>query len=901
MNEHEQELATDSAVNAVGPAYAETFLASSKGAPTEKVFAPTALADSRAGALERLRAVFKGIPGADDALSAIQIVEPKNRDVTPVVSEVVNRLMTLPVIEKMVHGNRQQVESCVGHAMNGGIRSVGGTTLNMAVLADPPNKRFGLLTPIGSGAFGYVADVALADDLLPTKEAQSRDDEATPPDPYGDPRYALKMLIDTGVDEKLFQRFWSERTTLGAIKGGAPQVYADGISNGRPYFIMRNISGMDFRTVLLSVHSALQTGSGTKDRDSKEESGPSSSVLSERDVLPVSALEDKREHVDRSEGNGAPVLWPSQWMHLSLASICQTMHEIHYPEGAKEVVTDDARLSQLTSSDETADFEKHPVGVVHRDLKPENIRVDEEGRVWILDFGLVRSMGDGERDGLTMTGQVMGTPHYMAPEYIQDSKRNTSTKTDVYALGCMAFQMLTGIRPFEYTQKIVQVLEDHRTRYPNFDLIRNRKARSLVQRMMHKDPTRRPELGNAAEEFLEIFSEGVSEDQREKYRNFLTLAHVDRKLPVPSELQSFNSDEDEENPSSHRNISFTNSMLGLGGDEPVEHESTMPEVYVIGRSGNPVKLTRSVRLQRWLKRNPMITGTVTAAGILIILGAGYAALASRLPWNKKQTAGETELVTDGGQQNVIRISEPEFRSILREVAPDEVAEILDIEHDETGAISKMDLLGMAIDGNDIYQFAGHTSTPEAENTPPDCRFGLCYLNEEDLARLLGVAVDRLPDDLKLKNIAAMENADGSDRKEQVSGSYAAIYEIGGNQYVVVQGVGVLTRKGGEVHIYSSLQEVLAAQSATSATVHRFDTVQDALTEGYKESGAIADFPVRMEPVNSADDFRYMPTSTMPTEMWAQNTVRIHKQGVLRALGIAQVPQRSNTPREGSQR
>ncbi|PIQ75942.1 hypothetical protein COU78_03175 [Candidatus Peregrinibacteria bacterium CG10_big_fil_rev_8_21_14_0_10_49_24] len=897
MNEQGQDLASQNAhpADPAGAEMAETYLTSQRQTPTEKVAsASRAHMQTSEAALERLRAVFKGVPGADDALSSLEIRESDSDDTDPVINEVVNRLMTLPVIEKIVHGNRAQVERTVGHAMNGGMRSVGGTTLNMSVLSDPPNERFGLLTPIGSGAFGYVADVALAEDLIPEDED----------DPYGHPSYAVKMLIDTGVDQKIFERFWSERTTLGAIRGGAPQVYADGMSNGRPYFIMRNIRGMNFREVLTSINSALQHDAGTKHFVPKSER----EIVGTLPALGVAEDEVVQEQEQKAvqeplanEAQNQPVLWPSQWMHLSLASICQTMSEIHYPKGATEVVTDDARLSQLTASDETADFKKRPVGVVHRDLKPENVSVDEEGRVWILDFGLVRSMGEGERDGLTMTGQVMGTPHYMAPEYINDSKRNTSTKTDVYALGCMAFQMLTGIRPFEYTQKIIQVLEDQKNRYPNFDLIRNRKARSLIQRMLDKNPARRPELAEAAAEFHRIFLEGVTDEQAEQYKDFLTLAHHERKLPVPLQLKSFGDVTAAKDPSSQKGISFTRSVLELGGEEPMEHDPAMPEVYVVGRGGRPVRLTPSVRLQRWLKKNPAVTGTLAAAGALILLASGYMAIASKLPWNKRQqSSGNTELVDAGSQQNVVRITEPEFRSILREVAPNEVAELLDIEHDESGAISKIDLLGMAIDGENIYQFAGHTAPEQAENSPPDCRFGLCYLSEEDLAKLLGVSVEQLPDDLKLKNVAAMQNADGTERKTQVSGSYAAIYEIGGNQYAVVQGVGVLTRRGGEVHIYSSLQQVIASQEGKGATVHGHETVQDALTEGYKAASAIADFPARMEPLSNVDNFKYMPTSTMPTEMWAQNTLRTHKRGVQRALGIAQ-NQRGAPARAGSQR
>jgi serine/threonine protein kinase len=867
---------------------------------TDKVSIQHVAVQTRRTALERMRTVFGELPGVQEALTNVTIEEPESLDTAPVVSEVINRLMTLPSIAKMVGENRDRLESVVGHTMNGGMRSVGGTNLNMAVLADTHNKRFGLLTPIGSGTFGYVADAALENDLV-SPDAK---------DPYGHPDYAVKMLIDTGVDHSIFQRFWSERTTLEAVQGGAPQVYADGQSGGRPYFIMRNIRGMDFRGILDSINSSLHqsatqdhisVGVGDIDTDKATE-------LTGHFDCALNAAGESKEHVavagsldelaagdaeiETADSKDA-VLWPSQWMHLSMASISQTMHEIHYPKGATEVVTEDARLSQLKAADETANFKESPVGVVHRDLKPENIRVDTEGRVWILDFGLVRSIKDDDRN-LTMTGQVMGTPHYMAPEYIQDSKRNTTTKTDVYALGCMAFQMFTGSRPFEHTQKVTQVLMDHQLHYPNFDLIQNPRAKALVQRMMHKDPTQRPELAEAATEFHAIFLEGVDEAQRAQYAKFLSLPHVDRKLPVPDELESFGVVHEETGEgSSKQSLNFTRSVLKFGGDEMPEHDPSMPEVYVVGRGGKPVRLTRTVRLQRWLKKNPIVTGVAAAAGVVLVLVAGYAFTAGKMPWSKKQGSGETELREGGQQQTVIRVTEPEFRSILREIAPEEAAEILDIEYDENGAMEKMDLLGHAVDGENIYQFAGHSTPPaQGSDTPPDCHFGLCYLNEDDIANLLGVSVGDLPDSLRLKNLAAVENADGTKRKEQVSGSYVHVYDIGGKQYAVVQGLGMIIRDGNEVHVYSALSEVNANSLGGGVSVHSFETIQEAMAEGYRASQPIANFPSRMQSLNDVEDFGYMPTSTMPTDMWARSAVRVHKKGIERALAEGGQPQRS---------
>jgi serine/threonine protein kinase/Tfp pilus assembly protein PilF len=87
--------------------------------------------------------------------------------------------------------------------------------------------------------------------------------------------------------------------------------------------------------------------------------------------------------------------------------------------------------------------EAHRLGVIHRDLKPGNVMIDREGVARILDFGIARSL---ESRGLTESGQLIGTPEYMSPEQAQDT--GVDQRSDIYSLGVILYEMVTGKVPF---------------------------------------------------------------------------------------------------------------------------------------------------------------------------------------------------------------------------------------------------------------------------------------------------------------------------------------------------------------------------------------------------------------------------------------------------------------------
>jgi serine/threonine protein kinase len=124
--------------------------------------------------------------------------------------------------------------------------------------------------------------------------------------------------------------------------------------------------------------------------------------------------------------------------------------------------------------------EAHRLGVVHRDLKPQNIMIDKEGNAKIMDFGIARSL---HTKGVTGTGVIIGTPEYMAPE--QAEGRDVDHRADIYALGAIMFEMVTGRVPFEGETPLSIVLK-HRSEPPVDPQTLNTQVSAAMSRVILK-------------------------------------------------------------------------------------------------------------------------------------------------------------------------------------------------------------------------------------------------------------------------------------------------------------------------------------------------------------------------------------------------------------------------------
>ena len=155
----------------------------------------------------------------------------------------------------------------------------------------------------------------------------------------------------------------------------------------------------------------------------------------------------------------------------------------------------------------------HEKGILHRDLKPANVMVTKEGRVKVLDFGLAKDAGAASASGATLTsagltqaGMVMGTPAYMSPEQV--SGRELDSRSDIFSLGVVFYEMATGRRPFQgasTAELISSVLRDTPTAVAELRPELPADLGRIIRRCLEKDPRHRVQTArDVSNEFREM-------------------------------------------------------------------------------------------------------------------------------------------------------------------------------------------------------------------------------------------------------------------------------------------------------------------------------------------------------------------------------------------------------------
>jgi serine/threonine protein kinase len=262
----------------------------------------------------------------------------------------------------------------------------------------------------------------------------------------------------------------------------------------------------------------------------------------------------------------------------------------------------------------------HEKGMVHRDIKPNNLMLAVEGKkhvVKILDFGLAKATSEkGEQAGLTKSGQMLGTPDYVAPEQTLDAHK-ADIRADIYSLGCTLYFLLSGGPPFQ-DQSLFEILKAHHERDPKpLNLVRPDvpvELAAVVAKMMAKRPEDRYQTpGEIAKALLVFIRSG---------QTIPTAPGPDPAPPQATMPTTHGFTDTQPNVVMMRGHTPIPVPAGIGPPmaAPVRAEATAPGVVVETRSHSPRARRRKnsgVR-QAWLATAAVAAVASTIVGYIIV-------------------------------------------------------------------------------------------------------------------------------------------------------------------------------------------------------------------------------------------------------------------------------------------
>jgi WD40 repeat protein/serine/threonine protein kinase len=291
-------------------------------------------------------------------------------------------------------------------------------------------------------------------------------------------RVALKVLPVHGPGEaSRLERFLREaQTGAGLHHTNIVPVFDIGQVSGTPYFAMQYIEGKGLDQVLRDLQPDEATQPGPPPAAAQASSGP------------------------------VPNSNPKESIAKQSAGCAVAPEENYLPDPRTRPSEFFGRVAELALQAARGLAHAHQRGVIHRDIKPSNLLLDNQGVLWITDFGLARRTDD---PSLTRTGAVVGTPRYMSPEQAEASRHAVDHRTDIYSLGATLYELLTR-RPAVTGRTPDEMLTQILTREPvaprRVDPGIPRDLETLCLKCLQKDPRGRypsaAELAADLERFL---------------------------------------------------------------------------------------------------------------------------------------------------------------------------------------------------------------------------------------------------------------------------------------------------------------------------------------------------------------------------------------------------------------